>query len=133
MGFASCKSVRREPESDFSSSDVRTKIESEPPIPCVDAKKITGLVGWLGPCQRASATTPTISIHGDLLFVRINRPSGDSPGNEARASVSLITATGGRSSVSVRSKSRPARIGISRVLKKSDVIAWISAFGRSPG
>ena len=113
MGFASCKACGASCNRLFVQR-CPNKIESEPPIPCADAKKNHGL-------SRLARTLPTRVgdytdnfHHKARLFIRINLPSGDSPGNEARASVSLITATRGRSSVSVRSKSRPARIGISR-------------------
>jgi hypothetical protein len=42
---------------------------------------------------------------------------GDSPGKAVRARVSLTMTIGGRSGVSLLSKSRPARTGISSVVK----------------
>ncbi len=71
VGFASCRSVRSVPASDFSSSEVRARMDSDLPQPCSDATKTTGGGGRLGSCHRVSPTTPTISIQGDVLFHRI--------------------------------------------------------------
>jgi len=90
---------------------------SEFPQRCVDGVKNAGGAGCIGSCQRVSPTTPTISIQGDRLFTRKRRPRGDSPEKAMRASVWLMMATAGCSSVSVPAKSRPARSGIASVLK----------------
>ena len=42
VGFASCRSVRSVLASDVSSSEVRARMDSELPQPCVDGAKITG-------------------------------------------------------------------------------------------
>jgi hypothetical protein len=122
VGSASFRILRSVGTSDASSSEVRTRMDGELPVPCIADLNIVGGAGWLGSCHRVSPTTPTISNKGFLLLMnRIRCPTGDSPGKAMRASVSLMMATGGDSRLSVLAKSRPARIGISSVLKYSSV------------
>jgi hypothetical protein len=60
------------------------RMDSDPPRPCADAAKITDGGGWLGSCQRMSATTPTISSQGALgPPIRTCWPSGDWSGKAA--------------------------------------------------
>ncbi|MNC85762.1 hypothetical protein D3C83_13740 [compost metagenome] len=123
-GSASFRIRRSVGTSDASSSEVRTRMDGELPVPCIADLKIAGGAGWLGSCHRTSPTTPTISIPGlpglrGLLEMRC--PRGDSPRNAVRASVSLTMATCGESCVSVLAKSRPARTGISSVWKYPSV------------
>ena len=91
----------------------RTVIEPLAPI-WACGTKISGRRALPKPSARVAPTTPTISASsGRPAICTVSRCSnGSVSGQCRRASVSLITATPGRSASSRSSKRRPARSGM---------------------
>ena len=82
---------------------------------CQYGKLISAFTGWSSPICRTSRFTPTIVNHGDLSSASpsLNRfPMGSSSGQNWRAIVSLMMATGGDFKPSCSSNMRPRVIAI---------------------